>query len=286
MNVAAVALVVFYLQRINSFKLPAPKNSYIKVDSIPLSNDLDSINASAEAYVVFDTNSRTVLAGKNANLRFSPASTAKVMSAIVALDYYKLDDYLSVPDSVYGVEGSKMRLVAGEQTSVRNLLYGMMLPSGNDAAYTLAFHYPGGVKGFVNSMNKKARELSLHNTYFLDPSGYEDGNYTTASELARLGAYAIGNKELSEIVQTRYIELFDKSFQHLYSLSNLNELLMYEEVIGIKTGFTNEAGGVLLTAVKKNDNIFVVSVLKSPNRFSDTKDLMKFISDRIDFATF
>lgn len=284
LNTLAVVLVIFYWQRINSYSFPRIDKDFLQVKSIPLSLDLDSINASAEAYVVFDTSTRTIVAGKNQNIRFSPASTVKVMSAILALEHYNLDEYLTVPSNIYSVVGSKMHLLPGEEVSVRDLLYGMLLPSGNDAAYTIAYHYPKGVSGFVAAMNKKAKELRLTNTYFVDPSGYEDGNYTTASELARLGAYAMENPDFSEIVKTQYRETFNRSRSHAFYLSNLNELLSYDNVIGIKTGFTNEAGGVLLTAVKKDDTVFIVSVLKSENRFSDTRDLMDFISEKIRFA--
>ncbi len=285
LNVVALVTTFFYLKQINNLKLPRILASYVDVKTIPLSTDLSSINASAEAYVVFDTNSRTSVAGKNQNLRFSPASTAKVMAAIIFLDHYDLNEYLTVPFSVYTVVGSKMNLVAGEEITVRNLLYGMMLPSGNDAAYVLAHYYPGGEDKFVEAMNSKARELHLNNTFFLDPSGYEDGNYTTATELARLGAHAMRDPEFATIVRTKYIEITDKSGLHTYYLTNLNELLTYENVIGIKTGFTNEAGGVLLTAVQSNNTLFIVTVLKSQNRFSDTKDLMDFINAKIKFAT-
>ncbi|MDO8269706.1 MAG: serine hydrolase [Candidatus Levybacteria bacterium] len=284
LNIAAVTVVIFYLQRINAYLLPDIKESYREVSSVPLSSDLTSINASAEAFVVFDTSTRTVIAGKNQNLRFSPASTAKVMSAILALEYYDLNQYLTVPFEVYTVLGSKMNLIAGEEITVRDLLYGMMLPSGNDAAYTIAYYYPNGVKGLVDAMNKKANALQLPNTHFVDPAGYEDGNYTTASELARLGAYAMENSDLANIVKTQAIEVKNRTQTHTFYLSNLNELLVYGNVLGIKTGFTNEAGGVLLTAIRKGDSIFIVSVLKSQNRFSDTKDLMNFIAEKIEYS--
>lgn len=284
LNIVAVTLVVLYFHRINSYRLPVLDHSLLNISSIPLTKDLSAINASAEAYVVFDSNTRTIIAGKNDSLRFSPASTAKVMSAILVLEHYNLESYLKVPQTVHSVLGSKMNLVAGEEIRVRDLLYGMMLPSGNDAAYTLSYYYPGGVEGFVNAMNNKAQELQLLNTHFVDPAGYEDGNFTTASELARLGAHAMQNKEFAQIVKTRFIEVADRTLAHPYALSNLNELLVYDNVLGIKTGFTNEAGGVLLTAVKRGDSVFIVSVLKSLNRFADTKDLMNFINEKIEYS--
>lgn len=284
LNIIGIAVIVFYLQRINSYVLPYTNTTYTKVSQIPLSMDLSTINASSEAYVVYDTATRTVVAGKNQNLRFSPASTAKVMTALLVLEHYKLDDYLTIPPSVYGVIGSKMHLVAGEEVSVRNLLYGLMLPSGNDAAYTLAYNYPGGIKGFVRTMNIKAKQNRLTNTYFADPAGYEDSNYTTASELARLGAIAMENNEFRKIVRTKYIEVTNRTNTHTFYLTNLNELLQYDNVLGIKTGFTNEAGGVLLTAIEENNTLFIVTVLKSENRFVDTKDLMNFIMEKVYFA--
>ena len=284
LNIIGIAVIVFYLQRINSYVLPYTNTTYTKVSQIPLSMDLSTINASSEAYVVYDTATRTVVAGKNQNLRFSPASTAKVMTALLVLEHYKLDDYLTIPPSVYGVIGYKMHLVAGEEVSVRNLLYGLMLPSGNDAAYTLAYNYPGGIKGFVRTMNIKAKQNRLTNTYFADPAGYEDSNYTTASELARLGAIAMENNEFRKIVRTKYIEVTNRTNTHTFYLTNLNELLQYDNVLGIKTGFTNEAGGVLLTAIEENNTLFIVTVLKSENRFVDTKDLMNFIMEKVYFA--
>ena len=133
-------------------------------------------------------------------------------------------------------------------------------------------------------MNDKAHELQLNNTYFLDPAGYEDGNYTTGAELARLGAYAMQKEVFRSIVKTRVIDVNNRTFTHKFHLVNLNELLQFNNVLGIKTGFTNEAGGVLLTAIVKNGKMLVVSVLKSQDRFSDTKDLMNFIQEKVDFS--
>ncbi len=284
LDLIGIAILIFYVQRVDPYILPKPKNSFLKITSIPLSSDLDSINASAAAYVVFDTTTRAIVAGKNQNLRFAPASTAKVMTAVLTLEHYNPTDYLTVPSNIYTVQGSKMNLVPLESISVENLLYGMLLPSGNDAAYTLASNFPGGVDNFIKEMNKKADLLKLSNTRFLDPAGYEDGNFTTAEELARLGAYAMRNPEFAKIVKTKFIQLNNASFTHQFFLHNLNELLQFDDVVGIKTGFTNEAGGVLLTAVEKNGKLLIVSVLKSNDRFSDTRDLMQFIREKVAFS--
>lgn len=284
LNIVAATLIAFYIDHIKKYSLPPEKGEFLAIKSIPLTPDLNGINASASAYAVYDVENRNVIAGKNQSLRFSPASTAKVMTAILILEYFNLDNYLSVPSNIYSVEGSRMHLVPNEEVMVRDLLYGLMLPSGNDAAYTLASYYPGGLEGFVKAMNKKAAELNLVNTFFVDPAGYEDGNYTTGEELARLGAKAMEYPVFAQIVLTRQIEVTNKQGTHTFYLKNLNELLKFENVVGIKTGFTNEAGGVLLTAIKKKDKLFVVSVLKSPDRFSDTRDIMNFIQEKVDFS--
>lgn len=285
LNLAAFFIAILYIQKIKNFTFPDASFPYIQITSIPdLPESLDSINSSASAFVVYDTKSRSVIAGKNQSLRFSPASTAKIMSAVVSLSYYNLDQYLTVPASVYTVQGSKMNLIAGEEISAKSLLYGMMLPSGNDAAYTLAYYYPGGVKGFVDAMNDKARKLKLSNTHFEDPDGFEDGNFTTGIELARLSSYAMQNETFREIVGTSFMQVSDKNGSHKYLLENLNELLAYENVVGVKTGFTNEAGGVLVTGIMKNGKLLIVVVLKSPDRFSDTEDLMSFINEKVNFS--
>lgn len=284
LNIALFITAIFFIEKIYQKKTPFLLDEPLTVNSIPLPADINSINASAAAYVVFDTQTRTVIAGKNKDLRFSPASTAKVMTALLALEYYNLDDYLVVPNNIYEVEGSKMHLVPGEEVRVIDLLYGLLLPSGNDAAYTLSYYYKNGIGDFVNDMNKKAKSYKLLNTLFIDPAGYEDGNYTTAENLARLGAIAMENKTFAKIVKTRYYQAQNRSLTHTFYLENLNELLVFDNVLGIKTGFTNEAGGVLLTAIKKGDSIFIVCVLKSNDRFYDTKDLMGFIVEKVNFA--
>lgn len=284
LNILAAFFVVMYVSQLTKLILPQTPTKFLEIKSIPnLPANSDSINASAAAYVVYDTESRSVVAGKNQNLRFTPASTAKIMTATLALEYYSLDQVLTIPD-LSPVEGSSMDLISGEKLRVLDLLYGLMLPSGNDAAYTLAYYYPGGRRGFVEKMNSKAKELGLTNTHFEDPAGYIDSNYSTAVELARLATYAMDNPTFRTIVKTRNITVYDSTYQHEYYLENLNQLLVYPHVLGVKTGFTNEAGGVLVTAISHEGKILIVVVLKSNDRFYDTQDLMKFINEKVTFS--
>lgn len=240
------------------------------------------IPVTARSYVIYEKDSRVILAAKNEHFRFSPASATKIMSALVALEYYDLNTVLQAKN-IDKVEGSTMNLVENEKITVRNLLYGMMLPSGNDAAFVLAENYPGGQLNFVRRMNEKARDLKLTNTSFTDASGYDDSNFTTAVDFVRLSAYAIENPTLAQIVDTKALTVYDVTNQIPHTLENLNQLLYREGVHGIKTGFTNEAGGVLATAITLNGKTYIIVVLKSDDRFADTENLINTFVENVQF---
>lgn len=232
---------------------------------------------SAQAVLAQDLTTGQILFQKNIHQRLSPASTTKIMTALVALDYYKSADILTVkPESL--VEGSTMGLKLGEQLSFRSLLYGMMLNSGNDAAFTLAANYPGGVGGFVDKMNQKANELNLHDTNFQNPAGFDSPlNYSSAYDLAIIAKQAQENSQLARIVSTKEtsVESWDKTQEHL--LKNLNKLLSEDGVIGIKTGYTDIAGENLVGLVDRNGKKILTVVLSSSDRFGETKSLMDWV---------
>ena len=242
-------------------------------------------DVSAKTFAVYEPNSRVLIAGKNAHLRFTPASSAKIMTALVALERYQSNTILKAGDmSVVG--GSRMKLFTGEEMAVENLLYGMMLPSGNDAAIVLAQSYPGGQTAFVSRMNEKAKELKLTNTHFLDPAGYEDENYTTAFDLVRLASVAFQNPLFRQIVRTKSIVVYDVTGKFPHQLENLNELLNIPGVVGVKTGFTDEAGGVLVTAIEKDEKTYFIAVLRSIDRFADTRSVINSIVEKINLLNF
>lgn len=271
-----VLLIVLVLHtRFNKIEpIKAHSNSNIEFSYFVKRPD---ILASAKALIVYDAQENVSLLSKNENVRFAPASTAKIMASLVALDHYSLDDVLEYSSILAGSDSSKMGLFLGERMSVRNLIYGMMLPSGNDAAQLLASNYPGSVSGFVLEMNKKAQEIGLTNTYFVDPAGYKDENYSTAYDLARLGSVALQDPFLSEVVKTQSITVYDEEGKISHKLDNLNELLDISGVNGVKTGFTNEAEGVLVTSFYYNGKQYVVVVLRSQDRFKDTRELLSGI---------
>lgn len=273
LDVALMGLIVFMsLENAKNrvFELSSKEKSY----ALPiLKNGLAQLHVASKAYVIYDPEARAVVLGKNEKLRFSPASTAKIMTALIVLEEYDLDTML-VANGVRDAVGSKMHLEEGEKITVENLLYGMMLPSGNDAALILAKNYQGSISGFVARMNERAKELSLSNTKFYDPAGYEDENYTTAYDLARLASFALKNPTFRNIVSTKNKSVTDVSGKIIHNLFNLNELLGTNGVNGIKTGFTEEAGGVLVSSVVSSGKNYIVVVLNSEDRFGDTKNII------------
>lgn len=238
---------------------------------------------SAQSAVVMDDDSKVILYAKNPKLRFSMASTTKLMTALVALEQFSLDDLLRVYSE--GIEGSVVGLRRGEQYTLESLLYAMLLPSANDAAYTIADNYPGGRAAFIQRMNEKAKELHLTNTQYDDPAGLEDDtNYTTVMDLAYLSSIALKNKTIAHITSTKTKTISDSTGGHVIALGNLNELLGFDGVFGIKTGYTQGAGGVLTTAKKENGHTIIIIVMGSIDRFADTRQLLSLVSGNVSYT--
>jgi D-alanyl-D-alanine carboxypeptidase (penicillin-binding protein 5/6) len=253
---------------------PPIKNYEVK--KIPVLKKKFTPSVTAEAVLIMDKETGTILYSKNQNLRFSPASTTKIMTSLVGLDHFKPDDVLEVKEAMR--EGSILGLFRGQKMKFEELLYAMMLPSANDAAYVIAQNYPGGVRGFVKQMNKKSDDLNLSNTHFDDPAGLLDvSGYTTAVELARIASTALENPLLAQVVSTPQRVINDE-LGNSYLVFNKNRLLGIDGVNGVKTGFTEEAGDVLVTSKKTNDNTILMVVLRSKDRFADTYELLNLTS--------
>lgn len=292
LNILILSLVVFLL-------LELKKNEIfnLEVETVPLalpllSEDIKRIDVSSRAYIIYDPQARTVVSGKNEKLRFSPASSTKIMTAIIALEEYNMEDVITAID-LDKIEGSTMKLREGERISVENVLYGLLLPSGNDAAYIIASVYlpagrqgEGGESGFVARMNEKAKELNLVNTRFIDPSGYSDDNYTTAYDLARLASYALKNPKFGAIVSTKNKTVTDVTGKIIHELSNLNELLGVDGVSGVKTGFSEEALGVLVSSVDHEGRTYIIVVLGSDDRFFDTRNIIERAVEKITLISY
>ncbi|MBF8250184.1 MAG: Peptidase protein [Candidatus Levybacteria bacterium] len=238
----------------------------------------------AKAIIIMDKDSKTVLFAKNPNLLFSMASTTKIMTALVALDYYKMDDVLTIQTE--NVEGVNVGFKVGEKLKFADILYAMLLPSGNDAALALAQNYPGGKDAFVKKMNEMAHLFHLNNTNFADSIGLEDSrDYTTPLDLARLASKTMENEIFAKIVATKAWEITDVTGGNKYSLTNLNKLLGIQGVNGVKTGYTTEAGQVLVTSKKEGDHTLIIIVMDSQDRFFDTSKLLYKISGNVNYLS-
>jgi serine-type D-Ala-D-Ala carboxypeptidase (penicillin-binding protein 5/6) len=241
-------------------------------------------DVSAKAVVIMDKDSKTVLFSKNPNLLFSMASTTKIMTALVSLDYYKMDDVLTIKTEQ--VEGVNVGFKIGEKVLYKDVLYAMLLPSGNDAALAIAENYPGGKDAFIRKMNEKVKSLNLNNTNFADSIGLEDSrDYTTPLDLARLASAALENEVFSKIVATKVWEISNTTGENKYLLTNLNKLLGIQGVNGVKTGYTTEAGQVLVTSKKEEGRSLIIVVMDSQDRFYDTSRLLDQISGNISYLS-
>lgn len=222
------------------------------------------------AGMVVELNSGTVVFEKNAHERRKIASITKVMTAIVALEHAELDKKIVISKKAAAVGENSMGLAAGEEYTLEELLYGLLLLSGNDAAYAVAEGVAGDTDTFIYWMNLKAEELGLKDTYFADPSGLNNDTYSTAYELVRLTRYALKDPNLRTIVKTVKIDLINPekhATKELYNQTNLVDA--YPGVLGLKTGYTGPAGLCLVTYAE-NDGIELVGViLKSNDRRTD-----------------
>ncbi|MCL5434926.1 MAG: D-alanyl-D-alanine carboxypeptidase [Patescibacteria group bacterium] len=239
---------------------------------------------SANGAVIMDADSKTVLFAKNPALRFSPASTTKIMTALTALEYFKPNDILIVKTATS--DGVVLGLKEGEKMTFENLLYALLLPSANDAALAISENYPGGESAFVTKMNENAKKINLFNTHYQDPAGLlDDGDYTTPVDLARLASVAIKNPEFAKIVSTKSKIITDVNRGNVYALENLNKLLGIDGIYGIKTGYTEEAGQVLVISKLENGHTIILIVMSSADRFLDTQRLLDLVSGNISYLS-
>ena len=244
---------------------------------VTASNVSELPKTNSRRYIVYDRISKSMIIGKNEDVKSAMASTTKIMTSIVILEKADLDEMVTVSAKAGGTGGSRLGLKKGDKASVKNLLYGLMLRSGNDAAVALAEHVGGSVKGFAELMNEKASELGLTNTHFVTPHGLDDANhYTTALELAKLTDYAMNNETFSKIVGTKSIMIYINNQPR--QINNTNELLgALNGVVGVKTGFTNNAGRCLVTETKRNNMDIITIVLGADTKKDRTKDSVNLI---------
>ena len=235
-------------------------------------------DVNSRACVVIDRKTNRVLFGKNENTKKKMASTTKIMTATIIIEKCNLTDTIEISKKAAGTGGSRLGLKTGDKITVLDLLYGLMLRSGNDAAVALAEYAGGDINGFAELMNAKALELGLTNTHFETPHGLDSTeHYTTAYELALLSNYALNNPTFAKIVGTKNYTITINGSPK--ALSNTNELLgNMEGVYGIKTGFTNGANRCLVTACKRNNMDIICVVLGADTKKFRTIDSIKLIN--------
>lgn len=228
--------------------------------------------------VAYDRTSGTVIWGKDENKRTAMASTTKIMTALILIEQCQdLNQTVIVSQKAGGTGGSRLGLKKDDKITMKDLLYGLMLKSGNDAAVVIAENIGGSVEGFAQLMNNKALELSLENTHFVTPHGLDDPqHYTTAYELAKLTDYALKNELFAKVVNTKSYTVTINGYGK--NISNTNELLGYlNGVNGVKTGFTNNAGRCLVTSVNRNGFEIITVILQADTKKFRTSDSIKLI---------
>ncbi|HZZ98760.1 MAG TPA: D-alanyl-D-alanine carboxypeptidase family protein [Candidatus Saccharimonadia bacterium] len=231
----------------------------------------------AQAAIVIDKNSGTVLFEKSADTTLYPASITKMMTATIALDTYPLDQVLTAHEESKAV-GSVMGLKDGEQITVENVIKGLLVGSGNDAAYLLADNFPGGYQKFVDRMNEKAKEWHMTNTTFFNVSGVEqEGHQTTVRDLATLEKKAMENEFFRDTVKSPRVTFTDLSGKIVHDLISTNELLgVVPGIEGVKTGWTDDAGECLVTQTTRNGHTIITVMLNSNDRFGESTRLIEW----------
>lgn len=238
---------------------------------------------SAQTALAVDLNSGVSLYEKDPDKRILPASTTKIVTALVVLDSYPLDQVVTIGDIV--VDGQKMNLVKGEQITVQNLLYGLLVFSANDAAEALAANFPSGREAFIAAMNQKAVDLHLANSSFTNPAGLDDQNhYSTARDLVLVSEVAMANPIFAKIVGTKSIVIASADNTIKHNLTNVNQLLgEVEGVQGVKTGWTEAAQENLVTYLDRNNHKIMIAILGSQDRFGETKEMIDWIFNNYDW---
>lgn len=235
-----------------------------------------AVEISAKSAVVIDADTGEIIYGKSESEKLPMASTTKIMSTLIVLEQDDLDEEFVVDSDAIKVEGSSMGLKEGYRTTLKKLCYGMMLPSGNDAANAAAVRVSGSVAEFVKLMNERAEEIGLKNTHFVTPSGlddYTDDHYSTAYDMAILMKTALKNEFFKEIIGTKNIKIDFGNGNSNY-LVNSNKLWSYcDGIIGGKTGFTDKAKRCLVSACERDNTTLVCVTLNAPDDWNDQTEL-------------
>lgn len=273
MSVTIILIMNFTIVFADDENEEITQEDYVQV----INQTKDEPTLNSRIAVAYDRKSGEVIWGKDEHKRTAMASTTKIMTAIVTLENCDLTQTVTISKKSAGTGGSRLGLKVDDKITMNDLLYGLMLKSGNDAAVAIAETVGGSVEGFAELMNEKAKELKLENTHYVTPHGLDDPeHYTTAVELAKLADYALQNETFAKIVNTKNYTVTINGYPK--SISNTNELLGYlEGVNGVKTGFTNNAGRCLVTSVNRNGFEIITVILQADTKKFRTADSIKLI---------
>ena len=270
--ILTIFISTFVYANIKTFE----EKNFISIETPNHKKNEPKINA--KHAVILDRNSKTPIYKKSETEKCKMASTTKIMTAIIIIENCNLDDIVEISSKSAGTGGSRLGLIKKDRISVKHLLYGLMLKSGNDAAVALAEYTSGSIENFAVLMNKKAKEINLSNSNFVTPHGLDNENhYTTAYDLAILTDYALNNELFTKIVKSKgYTVLINNKPR---TISNTNELLgNFEGIYGVKTGFTNGANRCLVTACKRGSLDFICIVLGCDTKKNRTQDSIKLLN--------
>lgn len=254
-----------------------------EIDDVDMNNILNSIRVSARNAIALDSKTKQVLFEQNADEIVPMASTTKILTALVAITHGDLDREVTISKNAASIRGSKVGYVAGEKIRLRELLYGLMYKSGNDAAIAIAEDIGGSIEGFAKIMNDYAISLGLINSHFESPHGLDSPkHYTCAYDLALLTTKAMESDLFCQICGTKSITRDTSNFTRDYN--NINKILYkIPEANGVKTGYTGQAGKCLVSSVKHEGRNIIIVVLNCSDRWNVTEKIYKYITDNYCF---
>lgn len=256
-------------EEILNFYINEPVKSLKKVD--------------ARNAIALDANTGEILFAQKADEIVAMASTTKIMTALVAINYGKLDEMVTISKKAAGIRGSTVGYSAGEQVSLKELVFGLMFRSGNDAAIAIAEHIGGSVEGFSNIMNSFAKSIGILNSHFESPHGLDSQNhYSSAYDLALLTSKAMKNDLFREIASSKQISRDKYNFKRDYI--NINKILhLIPNANGVKTGYTGQAGKYLVSSVNHNGRDIIIVVLNCTDRWNQTAKIYNYVATVYDF---
>ncbi|MFA6184962.1 MAG: D-alanyl-D-alanine carboxypeptidase [Candidatus Shapirobacteria bacterium] len=290
-------IIIFLIAFLNLFWLPTFNfwNIYPKNLSFSKNSDLIQYQHPAKIYsklsiepqlnsthyILIDTTTNTIILSKNRDEKIYPASTTKLVTALTALNIYPLDEELTINQEYK--EGQVMGLKLGEKITIRSLVTALLVYSANDAAFTLANHHQKGESGFVDEMNLLVQKYNLKNTHFTNYDGiHNENHYSTAYDLSQIARLAIKNIVITQTVKQKNVTIEDVNKTIKHELLSTDELLgVVPEIEGLKTGFTEEAGGCFIGLINLNGHYLISVVTQSDDRFGDTKKLINWAKNNV-----